>query len=88
MSRRRRPARSGCVGLGRVGKTLVPGGIGVAERARQKSDDGVQDHRRAKLAAREDVVADRELQVAEVVGHPLIDALITPADKDYPGGPS
>src|SRR5450759_2488410 len=46
----------------------------VAEHAGDQSGDGLDDDERSGLAAGEDVVADGELAVAEMVGDALVDA--------------
>ena len=47
----------------------------------QQADDGVDDDERRQLAAGQDVVADRELEVDERAD-PLVDALVARADED------
>ena len=53
----------------------------VAHHAGHEPGDRLDDHERGRLAAREHVVADRELAVAEVVGDTLVDALVAPAQQ-------
>ena len=63
-----------------VGERLL-GGRGLLDRAGQQPDDRVDDDERRQLAAGQDVVADRQLEVDERAD-PLVDALVARADED------
>jgi hypothetical protein len=54
----------------------------VAEDAGEEAGDGVDEDGGGEFAAGEDVVADAELFVAEVLGDALVDALVAAADED------
>ena len=56
----------------------------AAERARQPPHDGIDEHDRGQLAAGEDVVADADLVVDEVLADALVDALVVAAEEDQP----
>jgi hypothetical protein len=76
---------AGCGGIGRLvsfAKGFVAGAIGVAEDAGEEADDGVDEDGGGELAAREDIVANGELFVAEELGDALIDAFVAAADED------
>ena len=60
-----------------VGERLLLG-RGFVDRARQQPDHRVDDDERRQLAAGEDVVADRQLEVDERAD-PLVDALVARA---------
>jgi hypothetical protein len=53
----------------------------VAERAGQLAQHRVRHHHRRELAAGQHVAADRELLAAEVVDHPLVEALVASAQQ-------
>ena len=66
---------------------LCPGGL-VAHDARQQTHDGIKQHQRRRLAAGQNVIADRHFLEPTRVDHTLVDALETPAEDDDtgPGG--
>ena len=53
----------------------------VAQDARQKPCDGVDEHHRRELPSGQNVVAYRDLEIGERE-HPLVEPLISPAHKD------
>ena len=57
----------------------------VAEHAGQQPGHGINHHGGGQLAAAQDVIPDRDLLVREVLGHPLVDALIPPANQQQFG---
>ena len=59
--------------------------LGRAEDAREEADDGIRHHRRRKLAAGEDVIADGVASHLEGVYHAVVDALVVPADEGERG---
>jgi len=64
-----------------AGEGLVLGGRLVAEHAGDEPGDGFDDDERRGLPSGEDVVADGELVVAEVLGDALVDALVAAAQQ-------
>ncbi len=54
----------------------------IAHDARQDAHDRIQQDQRRRLAAGENIVADRDLLELAPVDHPLVDAFETPADDD------
>ena len=67
------------LGLGR--KRFLAGRSCVAHGARDQARDHVHDHGSAQFPSAENVVADRNLAVRQVLADPLIDALVAPADQ-------
>ena len=57
----------------------------VLDGAGQQADDGVDDDERGQLAAGQDVVADRQLEIDQR-RDPLVDALVARADEDEMSG--
>ncbi len=53
----------------------------VAQDSRQQSGDRLDHDQRRAFAAGEDEIADRHLAVAQMVGDPLVDALVPTADQ-------
>src|SRR5689334_10022671 len=66
----------------RVGVVLVA--LALAERALELPGDGVDHGHRRHLAAREDVAADRDLVVCEVVVDALVEALVAAGEQGQP----
>src|SRR5690606_7607930 len=60
---------------------LLLGGVLVAHHPRHEPRHGLDHHERRHLPAGEHVVADRQLVVDEVGVHPLVDALVAPAEQ-------
>src|SRR6516164_10938130 len=58
----------------------------LAERSRQLAADGVDDGHRRDLAAGEDVWADRDLVVGQMVVDTLVEPLVPPAEEREPAG--
>jgi hypothetical protein len=58
---------------------------GVAEDARLQPCERIEEDERRQLAAREDVVADADLDVDVGVDEPLVDALVARAEQDRAG---
>ena len=67
------------------GEGVLVGGVGVAEGAREKADDGVDEEQCGDLAAGEDVVAHGDLFGGEGLDGPLIDALVVAGDEEESG---
>src|SRR4029077_7378256 len=67
--------------LQRLAVGLLHGALGIAEGARQLAQHCVRDHHRGQLAAGEDVAADRDRLVGEVLGDALIEALVAPTEQ-------
>ena len=65
-------------------KALKPRRVRIPQRPRQQPHHSIHDHRRRQLAAREHIVPNRNLAVAKQLIHPLIHALIPPAEDDHP----
>ena len=63
-------------------EAFVAGRVWISENAWQQTDDGIDDDGGAELSAREDVVADRDLVIAEQIADALVDPLIAAADED------
>src|SRR5882757_7157866 len=57
--------------------------VRVPQRARQQPHHCIDDHRRRKLAARKNIIPNRNLAVAQQLIHSLIHSFIPPADDDY-----
>ena len=68
-----------------VRERLLPGGGVVAEGAGEVAGDGLDEDHRGELAARQDVVADRDLAVDAMFDEALVDAFVTAGDKDEAG---
>ncbi len=64
-----------------VGEGLVGTRHLVAHHAGHEACDRVDHHEGGRLTAGEHVVADRQLAVAQVIGNPLVDALVAPAEE-------
>ena len=64
------------------GKRFVLGGGLVAEGARNKTRDGVNDESGGEFAAAEDEIADGNFVSGEVSGDALVHAFVTAADED------
>ena len=58
---------------------------GVAEDAGLQARQGVEQHQRRQLAAREDVVADAQLEIDVGVDEALVDAFVARAEQDRAG---
>ena len=58
----------------------------VAQDAGQEPGHGLDHHQGGQLAAGQHEVADRQLAVAQVVGHPLVDPLVAPAQQGEAAG--
>ena len=56
----------------------------VADHAGQQPGDRLDHDERRRLAAGQHEVADRELAVAQMIGDPLVDALVAAADQREP----
>jgi hypothetical protein len=63
-------------------KAFLDGAVGGAHHAGQQADDGVQQHQRGGLAARQHVVAEADFFHAARFDHALIDALVAAAQQD------
>ena len=63
-------------------EALVTAGVCVTKDARQKAHCGIDDDGCGQLAAREDVVADRELLVCEEFADTFVHTLVAAADED------
>src|SRR5690242_20267323 len=68
-----------------VGKTLLGAGCRSPHDARQEAHASVDQHQSGGLAAREDIVADRDLFERARGDHALVDTLETSADEDDAG---
>ncbi len=62
---------------------VVPRGL-VSHHPGYEPGDRLHDDARSRLPAREHVVTYRDLAVDEVVGHPLVDSLVSPAKEREP----
>ena len=60
----------------------------AAQRARQEPRDRVGDHQGRQLAARQHVVADRQLLVRDVLAHALVHALVAAGQEDRGAPPA
>jgi len=60
---------------------LLHGRVRVSEGARQLAQDGIGDHHRRQLAARQHVAADAQGVRGEVLDDPLVEALVAPAQE-------
>src|SRR5207248_7809632 len=67
--------------LERRAEGLLDGAVGVAEGAGQLADHGVGDHHGRELAARQHVGADRDHVRRQVLEHPVVEALVAPAEQ-------
>ena len=56
----------------------------VAHDPGHEPGDGLDDHERGRLPPGQHVVADRELAVDQVVGDPLVDPFVAPAQQGEP----
>ncbi len=76
--------RAGVVGVVEetVGKGILLRGLVIAEHAGQEAHHGIGDNQRGKHAAGEDVVADGNLVIDQVVRHALVDALVVAAEQN------
>ena len=67
-------------------EALVVDGLIVAEHPGQQAGHRLHHHQCGQLAAGEHEVPHRELLVGQVVGHPLVDALVAPTEQREPPG--
>ena len=82
-----RPA--GCSGgtrAGPIGEALLVGRVLVAQHAGEQPGDRLDHHQGGQLPAGQHEVAHRELAVDQMVGHPLVDPLVTAAQQREPPG--
>ena len=71
-----------------VGERFVGRRLLVAEHAGQQSHHGIRDNQRGQRAIGQNVIAERNFLVDQVLGHPLVDPLVVPGDHDemlFPG---
>ncbi len=75
--------RAGWCGYSRpaAAERLVGAAVGVAHHARQQPRDGLDEDAGGDLSAGQDVVADGHLVGREGLVHPLVDALVAPAQQ-------
>ena len=76
--------RAGCTAGPRAGPSANDSSVGrlvVAHHAGHEPSDGLDHDQRGHLAAGQHEVADRQLVVDEVLAHPLVDALVAPAQQ-------
>ena len=62
-------------------ETLVFGRLRVADDTRNQPHHSLDDRQRRSLSSGEHEVAERDLLVDQVGGHPLIDSFVSPADE-------
>ena len=59
--------------------------LASSPKAREGAGHGIHDHQRRQVAVGEDVVADAEFVIREVLSHPFVVSLIAAADQDQSG---
>ena len=55
---------------------IIGGTVGVTEGAREESRDGINDDGGGDCSVGEDIIADRQFAIDEVIDHPLVDAFV------------
>jgi len=65
-----------------AGKAVVGRALGIAENAGEEADDGVGDDGGGESAIREDVIADGNFVIHEMVDDALVEALVVAAEED------
>jgi len=65
-------------------EAFKPGRVRIPQRPRQQPNYGIHDHRRSQFSTRQNIIANRDLAVAEYLVHPLVHAFIASADNDDP----